>query len=152
MGKKIIYLSLSLAWMCLVFWFSSQTADNSSNQSIFITERIIRLFIDNPSPSLLSFAETLVRKLAHFAEYFILAFFVFNTINSWSNSRIRRLSIITVAICCLYAISDEIHQYFVPGRACRAFDVAVDTAGSAFFCVVYYFFSKIFFKNRSSDD
>ena len=29
----------------------------------------------------------------------------------------------------LYAVSDEIHQYFVPGRAMQARDVLIDTAG-----------------------
>lgn len=34
--------------------------------------------------------------------------------------------------CALYACSDELHQYFVPGRSCRFFDVCVDSAGA--FC------------------
>jgi VanZ family protein len=34
------------------------------------------------------------------------------------------------AFCTLYAVSDEIHQYFVPGRACRFGDICIDTAGS----------------------
>lgn len=32
--------------------------------------------------------------------------------------------------CALYACSDEVHQYFVPGRSCRFFDVCVDSAGA----------------------
>ncbi len=38
----------------------------------------------------------------------------------------------SVLFCILYAASDELHQYFVPGRACRLFDVGVDTAGILF--------------------
>jgi len=53
--------------------------------------------------------------------------------------------LITVAVCFLYAISDEVHQYFVPGRACRVFDVIVDTSGSIFFCLVFTIFVKLFF-------
>lgn len=34
--------------------------------------------------------------------------------------------------CALYACSDELHQYFVPGRSCRFFDVCVDSTGA--FC------------------
>lgn len=34
--------------------------------------------------------------------------------------------------CALYACSDELHQYFVPGRSCRFFDVYVDSTGA--FC------------------
>ncbi len=29
----------------------------------------------------------------------------------------------------IYATSDEIHQYFVPGRACMIEDVFIDTLG-----------------------
>jgi VanZ family protein len=29
----------------------------------------------------------------------------------------------------LYAVSDEIHQYFIPGREMRAFDVFIDSLG-----------------------
>lgn len=83
MYRKIVYSSLTVLWMGIIFWFSSQTSDNSSSQSIFITERIIRLFIDSPSPALLSFSESLIRKLAHFTEYFILGFFVFNTVKAF---------------------------------------------------------------------
>ena len=56
---------------------------------------------------------------------------------------VRNMFLITIAICFLYAVSDEIHQYFVPGRACRLFDVLIDTSGSAFFCLVYYVYTKI---------
>ena len=29
----------------------------------------------------------------------------------------------------MYAITDEIHQFFVPGRSCRIFDAFVDSCG-----------------------
>lgn len=37
--------------------------------------------------------------------------------------------LIPLLIGFLYAVSDEIHQYFVPGRAMQARDVLIDTAG-----------------------
>lgn len=45
----------------------------------------------------------------------------------------------TILICFLYAAGDEIHQYFVPGRACRMLDILIDTSGSVFFCFIYSF-------------
>lgn len=83
MKKKIILLSLSILWMALIFCFSAKTATDSTAQSMFITERIIRFFIDNPSEGLLGFAETFVRKCAHFAEYFVLGGLVFGTVKSF---------------------------------------------------------------------
>jgi VanZ family protein len=37
--------------------------------------------------------------------------------------------LIPLLIGFLYAVSDEIHQYFVPGRAMQARDVLIDTSG-----------------------
>ena len=39
--------------------------------------------------------------------------------------------------CALYACSDELHQYFVPGRSCKFFDVCVDSTG-AFFGALFF--------------
>ena len=39
----------------------------------------------------------------------------------------------------LYASSDEIHQYFVPGRSARVFDVMIDSAGVCLgICIVIF--------------
>ena len=38
--------------------------------------------------------------------------------------------LLPVGVSGLYAVTDEIHQYFVPGRACRLLDVTVDTCGA----------------------
>lgn len=54
-----------------------------------------------------------------------------------------KMFLITIVICFLYAVSDEIHQYFVPGRACRLFDVLIDISGSVFFCLLYFVYLKI---------
>ncbi|MBP3443041.1 MAG: VanZ family protein [Clostridia bacterium] len=47
----------------------------------------------------------------------------------------------------LYAVSDEVHQYFVPERACRVFDIFVDTCGAmtgiGIFLLFIFIISKI---------
>lgn len=43
----------------------------------------------------------------------------------------------TVPFCILYAVTDEIHQYFVPGRSCRLFDVGVDSLGILFGALLF---------------
>jgi VanZ family protein len=71
----------------------------------------------------------LVRKNAHFFIYFVLAILI---INALSNSRGRRLRnfIFALGFSILYAISDEIHQLFVPGRGGQVKDVFIDSMGS----------------------
>ena len=37
---------------------------------------------------------------------------------------------IALGAAALYAVTDEVHQYFVPGRSCELRDVLVDTSGA----------------------
>ena len=37
---------------------------------------------------------------------------------------------IALVVCILFAISDEFHQLFVPGRGAQVKDVLIDTAGA----------------------
>lgn len=91
MKKKLIFLSLTLLWMIFIFCMSAQVASDSSEQSMFITERIIRFFISEPSPELLIFAEVIVRKAAHFTEYFILAGLVFATLKEFKKTEKKHI-------------------------------------------------------------
>ena len=43
----------------------------------------------------------------------------------------RRYTAVSLPLASLYAITDEVHQRFVPGRSCQATDWAIDTAGAA---------------------
>ena len=40
----------------------------------------------------------------------------------------------------LYAVTDEIHQYFVPGRSCEFRDICIDSAGvlCGIFCLCLF--------------
>ena len=49
-----------------------------------------------------------------------------------------------------YAVSDEIHQYFVPGRAMQARDVLIDTAGVFFGICIVHGLNRI--RNREQTD
>ena len=66
--------------------------------------------------------DLLLRKLAHVAEYAILGALLARAVSSpWT----------AVTLGTIYAISDELHQHFVPGRQASALDVAIDAAGVA---------------------
>lgn len=128
--KKIIFLILTVFWMFVIFSFSSKNASDSTVESMFITTRIIKFFVNNPPQSLLDITETIVRKTAHFTEFAILGVLSYNTLRSFGLSVAKSMA--AVLFCLVYAISDEVHQYFVPGRACRVFDMFIDTLGSSF--------------------
>ena len=68
---RIFLIILILLWMRLVFGFSSDNAEKSSNLSI----KISRVFISNEEN--LTVVEPVVRKLAHLSEYAIRSVFYF---------------------------------------------------------------------------
>ena len=120
-NKNKINIMLVILWMILIFIMSSYNGDNSSNQSNFIVDIISNIFNINN----IEILSLIIRKLAHFTEYFILGLLVYNMIHNLNKN--KYLSII---ICILYAISDEIHQIFVPGRNCHIIDILIDSIGS----------------------
>lgn len=110
-----------ILWMIFIFVMSSFDSTSSSNQSGFIVDIICNIFNIN-NIDIISF---IIRKLAHFTEYFILGLLVFNMIRSYDKK-----IWCAIIICILYAISDEVHQMFVPGRSCQFTDMMIDSLGS----------------------
>jgi VanZ family protein len=66
--------------------------------------------------------DTILRKIAHAAEYAILGALLLRALGNEAAS---------LAAGIAYAISDEIHQHFVPGRNGAAVDVVIDAVGVA---------------------
>jgi len=81
----------------------------------------------------------LLRKMAHLTEYFILTFLLHRAFSGSFNINAFRLFIYPVIFSLLYAISDEIHQYFILGRGCSAKDVLIDAIGIIGFYVFIKF-------------
>ena len=65
--------------------------------------------------------DLVLRKLAHAAEYAILALLVL---------RATRSPWLAVVLAGLYAVSDEVHQTFVEGRQGSVRDIVIDTLGA----------------------
>jgi VanZ family protein len=73
--------------------------------------------------------------LAHFGEYAALAALWVWAL--WPTLRYRSFAA-AAAVSFLYAISDEIHQSYVPGRFSDPWDVVVDSLGIAFALLALY--------------
>ncbi len=116
MNKKL-NLILIIVWMIVIFTMSSFNANTSSSQSGFIANIISNIFNISNTETL----TIIVRDLAHFMEYFILGILIYNYDKNILKS---------IIICVLYAISDEVHQIFVPGREFQYSDVLIDSLGS----------------------
>lgn len=133
--KNKISLLLVILWMIFIFVMSSFDATSSSNQSNFIVD-IITSIINIKDIGLLSL---IIRKLAHFTEYFILGILV---INMFNRDNISNKYLISIILCIIYACTDEIHQFFVPGRSCQVTDVIIDSMGSIMGVYLYKLINK----------
>ena len=133
--KKIIKWVLLITWMVVIFMFSSQPAEVSDEKSRLVIQifNAIGLNLDSVLGELANFV---VRKAAHFTEYFILALLVFNVIGE--EFKLKQALLLSIVVVFLYACSDEFHQIFVPGREGKLRDVLIDTSGGAVAMGVVY--------------
>ena len=71
-----------------------------------------------------------IRKWAHVYIYCALGVSMAVTVHLWTRRiALWQQGLLAAALCTLYAMSDEIHQYFVPARAMLLTDVGIDAFG-----------------------
>ncbi|NCC70492.1 VanZ family protein [bacterium] len=103
-NKKIIYRILFFIWIIFIFFLSSLEETRPAEIS------------DN--------LQFILRKGFHIFEFFILNLFL---LKGFSES--KKENILFSLISILFAISDEIHQFFILNRVASVFDVLIDTVG-----------------------
>ncbi len=145
-GRAVCW-ALVAACMCAIFYFSSRTATESTVQSSAVLEFFKRIF----GESFITKTDLIVRKCAHFLEFtglgllFALALFA---------QLSKPKTALAILFTSLYAITDEVHQIFVEGRACRVYDWAIDTAGAALgafaFLIFFMIIRKIINKKQNT--
>ena len=106
-GKITFYWLPVIIYMCLIFYLSSMPG----------TDVITKISIND--------------KILHSIEFFILAVLLYRCFNNAKNRRIKENRyLLAVSLAILYAVSDEFHQSFVPGRAADIIDVIADSIGA----------------------
>lgn len=130
--KRLLPLVITVLIMAFIFLQSALPADLSKEESNLIVQALIEfLHVD---PKVLSFA---VRKCAHFTEYLLLGLSLFATVREYDpvrlerNEQWQRTALLSWGIGALYALTDEVHQAFVPGRSCEFRDMLIDSCGVA---------------------
>ena len=141
--KNIKYVKCIIAIICciMIFSFSAVPATSSTKQSKGLTYNVIKLLNGNKLSErdlekLTKKVNPLVRKIAHFSIYMILAILTYKFIEELNikskseKERLRKNILYTCIFCVIYAIFDEIHQIYVPGRTGKAIDVIIDALGA----------------------
>ena len=161
--KRIICLVLSycavILWMTFIFFMSSQTGAESGNTSSGLIAKLCSIIISDfndldeaQKGEVISSFSYPIRKLAHFTEYFILSVFICVSIIQTKKENKLSLSSLALSFVCgiLYAVSDEVHQFFVPGRAGTATDVFIDGAGVVLGCFAVGLLYKLVERQKSN--
>ncbi len=135
--SRYFWLAAAVIWMVVIFGFSSQKADQSSEISGTLVYQIVEsvsraAHLDWKDEMILSYANMLehpVRKAAHMTEYAIFACILLG--NCMQYPKLQKKPYLWAELgAVFYAATDEFHQLFVDGRSCELKDVAIDSIGA----------------------
>ena len=152
MGVYVMNYKLYLSWILVIIWmvviysFSAQSANESELLSSGITHWTIQL-LNRVLPNLnIEILHLIIRQLAHLIIFLVLGVLLLNALNqSETNERVN--FVLALLISLIYAISDEIHQIYVPGRVGQIYDVLIDFLGSLIGIKIFIIYNN-FKKNR----
>lgn len=136
--KDKVLIILAIIWMGVIFMFSAQVSDESKSSSNKVTSAVVNTVIsikkenisEEKRQKIIEDKTFIVRKTAHFTEYFILGLILILYLQTKEKLTTKYI-ILAIIFCVLYATSDEIHQLFVDGRSCKIIDILIDTCGSS---------------------
>lgn len=120
----------SLIWAGLIFSASFRGFSSEHTESILFP--IFKRLFPHHSPVTWAWTHLLLRKLAHWAEYFVLAVLLYRGFRRddpklWN----RRWALGSLALVAALALGDELHQAHVPNRSGCLQDSLLDIFGGA---------------------
>jgi VanZ family protein len=128
---RFFFWGLALIWMAVIFAFSSQ-ANSGAYTEAYLQE-----------------ANVPVRKLAHMFEFAVLAVLYQMALARSITKADGQAKInfkhywLAFVLAVLYALSDEWHQSFVPGRSSSLFDSGVDSIGALIGLTTVYWLRRL---------
>lgn len=120
---KFFYIISTLIWLGLIFWGSS-IGDYSS------------------VPGVQDGHNDFLSSIVHILSYLILCFLIIKSF-IYSEIKSNKAIIYGFLLTALYGVTDEIHQFFVPGREMHFGDWLLDVVGAL---IVFSFYKYKFYK------
>ena len=145
--KRIIKVLLLICWVFTIFSLSFQGQKDTTQTSLGVTKNIASIYLkitnnysDDNLNKTIEEIHPIIRKVAHFSEFFILAILTMIVLNEF---KFKYKYIYTIIFCLVIASFDESIQYFVDGRVSSIKDVLIDTSGSICYTVLNYLYKKV---------
>lgn len=124
-------------WVGVILFLSSGQA-SMSNTSRFVRPVLEFLFPNAPEETLIIY-HAYIRKLAHFTEYAILAFWASRAFSNSSRNFLRRFwFVFAFILIALVASVDETNQSFINSRTGSIYDVLLDVSGGTAMILMFY--------------
>lgn len=125
--KNRLWLVATLVWLIVIFLFTQLPYFTGENTGKVINQTITPG--DETAPTTKEAAgisiNLIIRKLAHFTVFGVLALLIWNCLKKY-----RFSYILAWTLTFIYAVSDEWHQSFTPGREASFKDVLIDSLGA----------------------
>ena len=126
-----------LIWALLIFLISANPDPYKPLPTSWETSPALPI---NPAVESYSISRAeLLGRYLHIGEYLVLAILITRAL-AWGRSFHFLLLLGTFGLSAIYALLDEIHQLFIPGRAFQLLDLSLDIFGAIIGLVLYSFF------------
>lgn len=142
---KTIFRIILVILLCLTFYeifqFSNENSVKSSSRSRQVIKNIVDIFpytknlSEETKIKIVNNLQPIIRKLAHFSIYTLVGVLIMAFVSTYKLLLWKKFSI-SIIVGLIYAISDEYHQSFVPGRSAEIRDVLIDTTGVIFGIII----------------
>lgn len=124
---RILFPALLVMCLVMIFGFSSEAGEDSSGRSLQVMEWVNKA-LDNMDINF-RVTHTMVRKTAHFLEYFLLGLLLLMTLRVYTRRVVGHLGWALFGGL-LVPVVDETLQLFTPGRSGQLTDVLIDFGGA----------------------
>jgi len=118
----------AVVWAGVIFTFSTDTF--SSDHTATVLSFLVKWLFPHLSPHQFNFIHHVIRKCAHFTEYFIFCLLLFRGFRGDRKGWRWTWAIAALSVAAGYSIMDEIHQAFVASRTASPYDSLLDSAGA----------------------
>jgi VanZ family protein len=120
----------ALLWACFIFMMSTDSF--SAQHTGWFFEPILRWLFPSFSADRIDFIHHIIRKSAHFTEYFIFCILIYRGVRGDRKGWRWTWGIAALSVAAGYSIMDEIHQAFVVSRTASPYDSLLDSIGAFF--------------------
>lgn len=126
--SKLFYWLPPILWLAAIFYFSTDSFSGEHTGSLFYS--IAHWIFPSLTVEQFQPIHFVIRKMAHFTEYGVLALILFRAFRSGNCARWHwRWAVYSWLVVVAYALLDEFHQTFVASRTPSIVDSMIDSLG-----------------------